>query len=99
MLEDELRGTFAAKAGSLPPGSLTSLHGVADAALLGAARIRRRRRQAVTGLSGLVAVAAVSVAVLHTFTAGGAPGGAVAGDSLQPSVDQRSSPGPASATP
>jgi hypothetical protein len=99
MLEDELRGTFAAKAGSLPPGSLTSLHGVADAALLGAARIRRRRRQAVTGLSGLVAVAAVSVAVLHTFTAGGAPGGAIAGDSLQPSVDQHSSPGPASATP
>ncbi|MGI5247084.1 hypothetical protein [Dactylosporangium sp. CA-139066] len=99
MLEDELRETFAAKAGSLPPGPLASLNGVADAALLGAARIRRRRRQAVTGLSGLVAIAAASVVVLQTFTGGGAPGGPVAESSQQPTIEQRPSPGPASLPP
>jgi hypothetical protein len=74
MLEDELRETFAAKAGSTPPGSLASLPGAADAAIRGAARVRRRRRAAVTGLSGIVAFAAASVAILHTLTAGGPTG-------------------------
>ncbi|WP_432985304.1 hypothetical protein [Dactylosporangium sp. CA-233914] len=70
MLEDELRETFAAKAGDPPPGSLSSLDGVADVAIRGAARVRRRRRAAVTGLSGFVAFAAASVAVVHTLTTG-----------------------------
>ncbi|WP_433613320.1 hypothetical protein ACQP2P_03830 [Dactylosporangium sp. CA-139114] len=74
MLEDELRDTFAAKAGSPPPGSLASLDGFADAAIRGAARVRRRRRAAVTGLTGIVAFAVASAAILHTLTAG-APGG------------------------
>ncbi|HTJ32492.1 MAG TPA: hypothetical protein VL738_04625 [Dactylosporangium sp.] len=99
MLEDELRETFAAKAGDVPSGPLASLHGVADAALLGAARVRRRRRLAVTGLSGFVAVAAASVAVMHTLTAGGAVGGTSAEGSQRPSTAQRTSPGRASVTP
>jgi hypothetical protein len=74
MLEDELRETFAARAGSTPPGSLASLDGFADAAISGAARIRRRRRVAMSGLTGIVALGAASVAVLYTLTTG-APGG------------------------
>ncbi|WP_426509951.1 hypothetical protein ACPPVO_04130 [Dactylosporangium sp. McL0621] len=92
MLEDELRETFAAKAGSPPPGSLTSLDGFADVAIRGAARVRRRRRAAVTGLTGFVAIAAASVAVLHTLTGGG-PAGAPQppGPAAQESPAQRPS--------
>ncbi|MEV6923477.1 hypothetical protein AB0M46_03030 [Dactylosporangium sp. NPDC051485] len=94
MLEDELRATFAAKAGSPPPGSVSALHGAADAAIAGALRVRRRRRAAVTGLSGFVAVAAVSVAVLHTLTAGGPAGPPQAGGSIgRPQTEQRPSAG------
>ncbi|GAA3448475.1 hypothetical protein [Dactylosporangium matsuzakiense] len=94
MLEDELRDTFAAKAGSAPPGSLASLDGFADAAIRGAARVRRRRRAAVSGLAGVIAVAAGSVAVLHTFT-GGAPSGPSAppGPVAQESPSQRPATG------
>ncbi|MFI5906460.1 hypothetical protein [Dactylosporangium sp. NPDC051541] len=93
MLEDELRETFAAKAGSAPPGSLSSLDGFADAAIRGAARVRRRRRVAVTGLTGIVAVAAASVAVLHTFT-----GAAPIGSSQPPGPVAQESPSQRPAT-
>ncbi|GAA2376212.1 hypothetical protein GCM10010170_080190 [Dactylosporangium salmoneum] len=94
MLEDELRATFAAKAGSPPPGSVSALHGAADAAIAGAIRVRRRRRTAVTGLSGFVAFAAASVAVLHTLTAGGPAGQPQAGSSIErPHTEQRPSAG------
>ncbi|MFG2037560.1 hypothetical protein [Dactylosporangium sp. NPDC048998] len=94
MLEDELRETFAAKAGSPPPGSLASLTGAADAAIHGAARVRRRRRTAVTGLSGFVAVAVASTAFVHTMAAG-TPGGVpyAQGPVGQPTTEHRPSPG------
>jgi hypothetical protein len=100
MLEDELRETFAAKAGSPPPGPLASLDGVADAAIRGAARVRRRRRAAVTGTSGFLAFAVATVAILHTLTAG-APSGqpAAQGSATEPLLEQRSSPGTTPSTP
>src|SRR5258705_118346 len=61
MLEDALRDAFAAKAGNAPPGSPD---GVADAAIRGAGRIRRRRRAMATGLAGFVIVA---IAAITTF--------------------------------
>lgn len=70
MLEDQLRETFAAKAGSIPSRSLTSLDRVADAAIRGAARSRRRRRATVAQLTGIAAFAATSIAILHTLSAG-----------------------------
>jgi hypothetical protein len=73
MLEDELRDTFAAKAGTVPPGPLVSLGGAADAAIRGAGRIRRRRRIAATGLTGFVAVALASVVVTHVLTPAPSP--------------------------
>ncbi|MER7008375.1 hypothetical protein ABT297_35735 [Dactylosporangium sp. NPDC000555] len=93
MLEHELRETFAAKAGSPPPGSLASLTGAADTAIRGAARVRRRRRAVVTGLSGFVAVAVASVAVTQTLT-GGAPGDLLPqaqGPASQPQTEQHPS--------
>ncbi|MEV8513245.1 hypothetical protein [Dactylosporangium sp. NPDC051484] len=94
MLEHELRETLAAKAGSLPPGSLASLTGAADAAISGAARVRRRRRAVVSGLSGFVAVAVVSVAVAQTLTAG-TPGDLpqAQGPASQPQTEQHPSVG------
>lgn len=99
MLEDELRETFATKAGNPPPRSLASLDGVADVAIRGAARVRRRRRAAATGVAGFVAVAAASLAVLHTLTAGAPVGGpqANAGGDGQ-TVEQHGSPSPSPST-
>jgi hypothetical protein len=81
MLEDELRGTFAAKAGAPPPRSLASLDGAADAAIRGAGRVRRRRRAVSTGLTGFVAVALASIAVAHVLMPGQTAGIPQAGES------------------
>jgi len=62
MLEDALRDTFAAKAGTAPPGSLD---GVADAAITGAHRLRRRRRAMATGLAGFVVLAITAITTFH----------------------------------
>src|SRR5258706_5911528 len=64
MLEDALRDAFAAKAGNAPPGSLDDVDDVADAAIRGAGRIRRRRTIA-TGLAGFVAVAIAMITTLY----------------------------------
>ncbi|WP_432834726.1 hypothetical protein [Dactylosporangium sp. CA-092794] len=99
MLEDELRETLAAKAGSPPPGSLASLNGFADTAIQGAARIRRRRRAAVTGLSGFAVVAAAAVVVLHTLSPGGPVNAPLAEGRPQTAPEFSSGPsGPSSRT-
>jgi hypothetical protein len=79
MLEDALRDAFAAKAGTAPPGSLG---GVADAAIRGAHRLRRRRRTMASGLAGFVIMAIAAVGTFHlvTSSAGQAPPQINAGD-------------------
>ncbi|GGM56538.1 hypothetical protein ACFFX1_29345 [Dactylosporangium sucinum] len=62
MLEDALRDAFAAKAGSTPP---RSLGGIADEAIRGAGRIRRRRRAVTGGLAGIVVLALAAIGVLQ----------------------------------
>ncbi|WP_238016428.1 hypothetical protein KZZ52_04235 [Dactylosporangium sp. AC04546] len=78
MLEDALRDTFAAKAGSTPPGSLDDF---ADAAIRGAGRIRRRQRAMTGGLAGIVVLALAALAMFQVVSPQH-PGGAGPADDL-----------------